>query len=313
VRAIEVFGNVAPGDALVLISGHRVTAHHGVFRLPMVLRQTVNHIGIVASASGYRKAALETTVRYSNATSTNGTAPPVVAKATSRTAHTATSEASESPQQILADAAGALGNAHGYMLQGTLTQDSQSEWLKVVADSAGSLGATVSARGARVDIVALPTGSYIRANAAFWMAHAAARAAVLANRWIQVPPSDAQALTSLLGHLAPATLSRCLTEDHGTLSIGGETTIDGQPAIQVRDAGNAPGSTPSVLAVATTGRPYPLRDTATGPTRAGGRIDACNDGKASDMRGTITFSQFGHIAPIGPPTDAIRLGQATTT
>ncbi|MGA2925749.1 MAG: hypothetical protein ABSG43_07100, partial [Solirubrobacteraceae bacterium] len=58
------------------------------------------------------------------------------------------------------------------------------------------------------------------------------------------------------------------------------------------------------LAVAATGVPYPLRYTTTGNQHPGGRIDVCNDGKASDARGTISFSQFGHVPPIHPPRSA---------
>jgi hypothetical protein len=65
VRAIKVLGSVSPDNALVFISGHRVRAHHGEFRMPYVLHRRVTHIRIVAVAPGYRKAALETTVRYS--------------------------------------------------------------------------------------------------------------------------------------------------------------------------------------------------------------------------------------------------------
>ncbi|MDX6539889.1 MAG: hypothetical protein QOI71_1499, partial [Gaiellales bacterium] len=50
----------------------------------------------------------------------------------------------------------------------------------------------------------------------------------------------------------------------------------------VADAGDAPGSTPTKLYVATMGPPYPLRLTETGRGRPGGRIDVCNTGKASN-------------------------------
>jgi len=128
-----------------------------------------------------------------------------------------------------------------------------------------------------------------------------------------VPASSARATTSSLGGFAPATLSRCLAENHGTLSIAGKSTIDGQPVILLNDAGNAPGSSRAVLAVAAAGTPFPLRYAATRGQRAEGRVDVCNDGKANDAHGTITFSQFGRIPPIKAPKDAVRLTPGAKT
>lgn len=104
-------------------------------------------------------------------------------------------------------------------------------------------------------------------------------------------------------------MSRCLVEDHGTLTLAGRTTIDGHSAILLKDAGNSPGSSPGVLAIAATGPPYPLRLTALGGQRAGGPIDVCNDGKASNARGTITFSRFRGVPPIQAPQGAEQLAQ----
>jgi hypothetical protein len=181
--------------------------------------------------------------------------------------------------------------------------------LAVVAPGPRSLQLTLSIAGATLEMAASPSASYVRGNATFWRAHLGGTASGLANRWIQVAPSTAQALTSTLGHFAPATVSRCLTEDHGTLTVAGMTTIDGRSAVIVRDKGNAPGSTPGDLDVAATGPPYPLQATADGPQRAGGPIDVCNDGKAGDVRGRITFSHFGAVPPLQAPKHAIRLGQ----
>ena len=63
----------------------------------------------------------------------------------------------------------------------------------------------------------------------------------------------------------------------------------------------------SVLAVASTGTPYPLRYTATGGQRAGGTVNVCNSGKASSARGSITFGEFGMVPPIQAPAGAIKL------
>lgn len=224
----------------------------------------------------------------------------------------ANGEAEKSPGQIVADAAAALRTAHGYVMQGTITENQQLVHLKVSVATPRSIDVAFSVEQSAVEILTLANASYIRANRAFWTTHLGARGATLANRWIQAQPADAQSMTSSLGHFAPATLARCLTEDHGKLTLGGRATLDGRPAVIVKDAGNVPGGSPGTLAVATTGPPYPLQVVSTGPQRPGGHVDVCNDGKADDSRGKLTFSQFGAVKPVSPPTTAVRPGSLSS-
>lgn len=210
-------------------------------------------------------------------------------------------EASKPPARILTDAVAALGNAGGYAMDGAFTENRQPARLKVLSQSS-SVDLTLSVGGSTARMVALPSGAYFMANAGFWSSQGAgARAPVLADHWIKFPATHARAFASALGRLSPGTLSRCLGEDHGTLSTAGKTTVNGRSAILLKDAGNAPGTQPELIAVAAAGPPYPLRVTATGTGRPGGRIDVCNDGKGSDIRGTITLSRFGHVPTIRPP------------
>jgi hypothetical protein len=222
-------------------------------------------------------------------------------------------EASKSPGQILADAAAAIRDAHSYAMRGELTANGQAVRVKLLAPSSTALELVMSSPSGSDEIIALATGSYIRGDSAFWSAHAGPRGSLLANHWIQVPPAQVQSLTAAVGHFAPATLSRCLVEDHGSLSIAGRTTVAGRPAIVIKDAGNIPGDAPGLLAVATSGPPYPLRVTGLGAKRPGGKIDVCNDGKADNTRGTFTLSQFGAVPPISAPSNPIRLGQTAAT
>jgi hypothetical protein len=235
------------------------------------------------------------------------------ASAASSTGANDNGEAAKPAGRILADAAAALRNAHGYVMRGTITQDGEGLRLNVAVAKGGSMHLALGIGRADLDVIKLSSASYLRANKAYWTAHLGARGAVLANRWIQVQASNAQELTSSLGHFAPATVSRCLVEDHGSLTVAGKTMVDGHPAVIIKDAGNAPGASPGSLAVATSGVPYPLQLTGAGRQRPGGRIDVCNDGKASYSRGTLTFSQFGAVAPISPPADAIHPGPALST
>jgi hypothetical protein len=212
-------------------------------------------------------------------------------------------EASKPPSQVLADAASALRHAHAYELRGTIVQGGQRLGLQL-AVSAPSLVMTAKIGGDTYQVLRAPSGYYVRGNRSFWTTHLGPRGAVLADRWIHTPAATG---LSELGNFAPGTLARCLTEDHGTLSRAGTTTVNGQPAVVLRDAGNLPGTQPGTLAIAATGTACPLRLTATGRQRPGGRIDVCNNGHAASFTGTLSFRNFNHVAAIHPPADAIQV------
>ncbi len=184
------------------------------------------------------------------------------------------------------------------------------------------VGVTASANSARVafsigpesfEVITVPGSAYIRADRQFWVASRRAGAAIFAGQWVQIPALAARRLTAFLGPLVtPSTMARCLTEDHGILSFAGKTSINGRNATLIKDAGDVPGATPEVLAVAAAGRPYPLRLTATGAGRPGGRIDVCNNGQANDARGAVTLSDFGNVHPVTPAQHAAHLQPATS-
>jgi hypothetical protein len=218
--------------------------------------------------------------------------------------------AGRSPHAILAAAARALRHAGGYAMRADLVQDHQRTIIDLAATSRSRYQASMTTGRSIFELIALAKTAYLRGNAAFWRAQAGtsglsrARAGMYANHWLTLPARGRHSITQSLGTLAPGTLARCLVEDHGTLTIAGHATVDHRRALIVADAGNAPGSTPSTIAVAATGAPYPLRYVATGRTRRGGRIDVCNDGKGDGATGTITLSQFGQTPAPQAPTGA---------
>lgn len=216
--------------------------------------------------------------------------------------------AARSPAQIVAAAQSALRAANGFVLAGDLRQAGKTLRLQVVDGGTAKLQVTLSQSGRSAEIITLPGANYIKANQAFWSTQAGPKAAILADRWFEIPASASRQLTSGFGEFAPRTLARCLGEDLGRLSRGGTTTVGGRPAVVVRQAGNVPGSTPGTLAVATTGPAYPLRVTSTGPTRGGGKVDVCNTGQPNDTEGTITLNDFGHAPAITAPKHATATG-----
>jgi hypothetical protein len=219
----------------------------------------------------------------------------------------------------VADAAAALSAAGGYALQGTLTQGSQAMQLSVAVASSSSADLAVTMNGGSTfEVIVTPAaGTYGRGSLQFWTSHIPnpRTAATLAGQWVALPAQQASAMTALLGPLAPKTIGQCLVQGHGTLSLGGTTTVAGVPAIVVRDAGDRPGTQPSTLAVATTGPPYPLQMIGTGTERPGGPNNICNGyGKGGAGDGTITLSRFGQVGPIQPPRNPLQLiGSGTQT
>jgi hypothetical protein len=204
-------------------------------------------------------------------------------------------------------------------MRADLLQNRARTIIDVSANDAHRYEASLTTAATSFSLVALPGSAYLRGNQAFWRtqlapggeALARTRARTLAGHWLHVPASGARSVTRSLGTLAPGTLARCLTEDHGTLTLAGHETIGHTRALVVRDAGNAPGATPSTIAVAATGTPYPLRYDATGATRRGGRVDICNDGKGDGATGTIDLSQFGQTPTVQAPS-GVSAGGAQT-
>jgi hypothetical protein len=215
-------------------------------------------------------------------------------------------EASKVPARIVADAAAALRAAHGYRMRGTIMQSGQTTTFSIATSSSRSLTFSMATNGKSFDLTLTPTGSFLRASPAFWARETnPVIASRVGNRWIVFPVNQAAKLTSQLGDLSPAHLAYCLSHSpHGKITVGGRTTVDGQPVIALHDDGNAPGDHPSTLDIATTGTPYPLRIAATGTQRPGGLVVCSSSGSAD---GTITLRDFGHVPPIQAPAKPLDL------
>jgi hypothetical protein len=211
--------------------------------------------------------------------------------------------------KLLMEAATALRRAHGYAMRGAIGDGRLRLRLEAATSSNGSVEIAVTIGPASEQLIFVKSAAYVRANEYYWRSQATTRtrAPALANRWIAVPPSGADALAASFGVFSPPNLARCLVEDHGSLSIATGSPLAGKRTVVVKDAGNAPGASPGSLIIAAQGPRYPLRLSSTGDTRPGGRIDVCNDGKGGNARGTIAFSQFGKVPAIRAPRDPLRV------
>jgi hypothetical protein len=108
-------------------------------------------------------------------------------------------------------------------------------------------------------------------------------------------------------------LSRCLVENHGTLSSGGQTTIDGEPAAVILDKGDTAGATPSKVFVAATGTPLPVRWAALGAQRPGAMKDArCSSHSSPTHSGdALSFGRYDRVPNLAPPHGAMDSTQLT--
>jgi hypothetical protein len=248
-----------------------------------------------------------TVLRPAATTSTSTVAEPTHSATIQIHAATTASRGAVSPLsgrsalQTIELAASALRRSGDYAMRADLLQAHERTVIALTTSGRRRYEASLTIGQRMFQLISLPGAAYLRGNRAFWNSQSAASAARLAGHWLHVPDTGASSVTRTLGTLAPGTLARCLTEDHGTLSFAGHETVDGTRALIVRDAGDVPGATPSTIAVASSGPPYPLRYDATGVTRRGGRVDVCNNGKGGGATGTIALSQFGRTPSVQAP------------
>ncbi len=220
--------------------------------------------------------------------------------------------ASKTPIQILNVAQSALKSAHSYVLTDEIKQSGSTMGMKLVDGGArDEMGITMGRSS--VDVILASGHAYMQANASFWKTQAKSPAAaqLVAGRWIEVPESTFKGLLSDLGSLEPSKLADCLSDGpHGAITKVGTTTVGGVPAVVLKDAGNVPGDGPGTIAIATTGPAYPIQ-IVEGPTRAGGKVDACNDGKRDDSTGTMRLDDYDHVPVIKIPIHPIKLPESS--
>jgi hypothetical protein len=212
---------------------------------------------------------------------------------------------SDTPLQILVASAAALRSAHSFEADGYLTEGKQRGELRLL--SAGrSIDLSFRDGQASFEALATPNSAYVRASAAFYMSTGATATAaqLLSGRWLH---TTARSALSGFAQFVPATLAACMAEDSGTVTQDGTATVDGRPAVLIREAGDVPGGQANTIAVASSGPPYPLEIISAGSQRPGGHVDACNNGKGSAGGGKLTFSRFNAVPPLVPPAHAINV------
>ncbi|KUL27441.1 hypothetical protein [Actinoplanes awajinensis] len=188
---------------------------------------------------------------------------------------------------ILDKAKTALKAAKSFHVKGAISQDESVTNLDLKI-AGTDVGGSIDFGGAKLELLSVGGNRYMRPNAAFWtMMDSSGQMAktlgsAVGTKWIKPSSQD----TSLGAFFGAADVDELL-KPSGTLTKGEAKTIDGVPAIGLVDGDDKD----TVLYVATTGEPYPLKMERPAPEG-------------------LTFSEFGQtFAEIKEPaaTDVIEM------
>jgi hypothetical protein len=227
-------------------------------------------------------------------------------------------EASKTPQAILSDLQRDLAKVKSLHFAGSLTEPGSVTRLSGDVFASGSASIGIVQGKASVRMILLPRSTYLKANAVYWKAsdkkYGAILASKLAGRWVKVPESTRASVQSLLSTLSPKNLARCFGGQTGTLVNNGVTTLGGRQVIVLEDKGDKPGTTPGLLYVTAEGRVLPVRNTQTGPRRAGGKLDRhCEEPDDKSTAGDVAMSRFDRVAPLKAPRNVVSLDDLGAT
>jgi hypothetical protein len=167
--------------------------------------------------------------------------------------------ASKSPQQILEAAKAAAAKATSVHIAGTIRSSGKpvSLDMELLAGKGGK--GKISQEGFTIQLIQVHGAVFINGSAAFYNhVGGAAAAQLLQGKWLKAPANSGE-LASLAELTDLSKLIDTALSDHGTLSKGSSTTIEGQNAIGLDDTTKG-----GTLYVATTGAPFPLEITKTG-------------------------------------------------
>ncbi|MGA2970927.1 MAG: hypothetical protein ABSE75_14115, partial [Acidimicrobiales bacterium] len=216
--------------------------------------------------------------------------------------------------RLLTQAEAAIDRVHSFHLQAATTYAGAA--VTVSGDIVLPGKATLLEHYGTGTIALLALGGkvYFRADRAYYANEGlkGASLAQVAGRWLSTTAAQLPSVGGFAALTNPATAGRCLlAQNLGTLSLGGDATIDGRRAIVLRDAGDLPGSAPGLVYLAASGPPLPLKIVTTGARRAGGTPDgACS--ATTTPAGTVTasvetISRVNAPVAISAPAGAVSL------
>ena len=229
-------------------------------------------------------------------------------------------EAGRTPDQVFSDVAAAVRSVSTYHLVIDSTQNGSPLRLDMHIAGKGNVSGSMSLQGFMVDVVINSGAAYLHGSKDFWTRFGnAATANLVGDRWVRVPTSAATSLTTPIGMFTDTQkIANCLIQGpHGTLTSS-TSSVGGQAVTELRDPGDAPGSTPGTFDVAASGPPYPVRLVSNGVKTPGGPTPSpecesssttSSSSSSSAQSATITFSEWGAPVSVTPPPNALDFSQ----
>ncbi|HET9050954.1 MAG TPA: hypothetical protein VFO60_04580 [Candidatus Dormibacteraeota bacterium] len=225
-------------------------------------------------------------------------------------------ESAKAPDQIVADAQAAVRAVQSYHVSLDVRAGRDDATFDLDVAGPGLVSGHMNIGGSSGDIVVASDQVYLR-GADLVATLAGSPASPVSGGWVETSgsavPDVVKAVTPFID---PTTVADCVLGQHGSLTAT-RGTYAGESVVELHDAGDVPGTAPATLAVAATGRPYPLHLVVTGPTQLGtvALPDACDAGPAaatatasatsSAQTVDATFDSWGDPMTVTPPTGAV--------
>ncbi|HEY3946654.1 MAG TPA: hypothetical protein VGL78_15605 [Solirubrobacteraceae bacterium] len=190
--------------------------------------------------------------------------------------------ASKSPDAIVAAASTAIRDAKSVHVSGSIGSSGSPITLDLnLAAGKGGTG-EMSENGLSFRIIVVKDVVYISGSDAFWRHFGGSAAAQLFHgKWLRGPATGQLASVAVLTDLQ--TLFNKLLASHGTLAKGPTSTVHGQKVVAVNDKTRG-----GTLYVATTGKPYPIEISKTGP-----------------QGGHVIFDRYNEAVTLSAPANSI--------
>lgn len=182
------------------------------------------------------------------------------------------------PRELVARASNALAHMHSLQVVATAKSRGYPRFRVTLAvQRPGRLSMSLIHGRSSLNIRLVGNRAYVQGSQQILssLASTARVATLLAGRWIGQPASTNPGAVAMEKWTRGRTFTRCFSlGKHGALSYHGTRLVDGISTVVVRDRGNRPGTTPSLIYISATAPYLPLRIVQTGPSRPGGGSDA---------------------------------------
>lgn len=216
-------------------------------------------------------------------------------------------EQSKSAQQILNDAHYSLQVADRIKIDVNYSYSGGSVNFVAQLDlDNGSVHMVGNGYGGHYEAVRADGRVYLMGDAKFYESTNHPELESFAGQWI-VTPAGSQLDSGVSSLVDRGNFADCmLGQTHGTLTVTGQTVVNGQAVIGVRDAGDAQGSAPETIYVSLSNAPYPIALRQTGPASDSAVQNlACQLGGSSARSGSIDFSDFNKPFGVSVPAGAV--------